>query len=277
MDYMGDSDALFDSFQSNFMTIIQAPHGTSTNIIRWKLDPAEVANLVAYQTTWTPDYAAGGEGAKTTRNTGLTNTKTASRKRYENNQATDIGGMGLRAFITARILHNPFIGDPDRLVMRVPVHKTTRTKHTVATKNRVVFKTSNVGGAMMHTPCHSSGTATGTGGANTQRTGKQTARSKKEPNYDIMKTWKLIHKGDALPKSPNEAGMTHTMFTKANIKHQLPLTLPLLVPITNKDGSITTEESTDGMILCEYLQWFITKHPDLAGPISTLQTTTVAF
>ncbi|MHB8259312.1 MAG: hypothetical protein ACYDEC_03510 [Bacteroidia bacterium] len=271
MDYIGKTDPEFDSFQSNFMTIIQAPYRGSTNIVRWKLDPVEVADLVAYQTNWNTDYAAGGETAKTTRNTGLTNTKTASRKSYENNQATDTGGMGLRAYIAARILHNPFIADADRIVMRVPVHKKTRTKHTVATKNRVVFKTSNIGGAMMHTPCHSSGTATGTGGANTQRTGKQTNRPKKEPGYDIMKSWKLIKKGAELPKTPNDPGMTHTLFTKANIKHQLPLSIQVLV------NNVETTESTDGWILCEFLQWFITKHPDLAGPISTLQTTTVAF
>jgi hypothetical protein len=71
-----------------------------------------------------------------------------------------------------------------------------------------------------------------------------------------MKSWKIIAKGAALPATPNDAGMTKTLFTKAKIIQQ-----------------VGTEN--EGMILCEFLQWYIPKHPELAGPWSDLQTTII--
>lgn len=247
-DFIPKDDEGFDDFQKNFISVL-TPNATA-----WSIPTIQVTNLTTYQTAWNNAYAVGGKGERTTRNSVQVKAKTDARKAYENSKAPL--PLGLRAFIAAWIINNPLVDNAKHIAMHVPVHKTTRTMHSVATKNTVAFRSTSIGGGAVQTDCHSSGSSALNPTAKTAKAGKKTSRAKKEEGYEIMKSWKLINRGDAFPKTPNDAGMTKTLFTKARIVQQFG-----------------TEN--EGMILCEFLQWFIPKHPDLAGPWSNLQTTII--
>jgi hypothetical protein len=247
-DYIPKDDESFDDFQKNLVSQV-TPIATASGI-----PAAQVTGLTAYQTAWTNAYAVGGKGEKTTRNSVQIKAKTEARKAYENSKAPQ--PLGLRAFIAAWVINNPLISNAQHVAMRIPVHKTNKTRHNVATKNTVVFKSTSLGGGVIQTDCHSSGSATLNPLAKTAKAGKKTNRDKKEEGYEIMKSWKIINSGDALPVTANDAGMTKTLFTKAKIIQQLG-------------------PENEGKKLCEFLQWYIPKHPELASPWSNMQTTII--
>jgi len=247
-DFIPSDDESFDDFQKNLMSVLN-PNATT-----WGIPAAQVTGLVTYQTTWTNAYAVGGKGEKTTRNSVQIKAKTTARKAYENNKAPM--ALGLRAFIAAWVINNPLISDSFRIAMRLPIHKSGKTRHNVATKNTVVFKSTSLGSGAIQTDCHSSGSSTLNPLAKTAKAGKKTSRAKKEEGYEIMKSWKIINQGDAFPVTANDAGMTKTLFTKAKIIQQLG-------------------PENKGKILCEFMQWYIPKHPELASPWSNLQTTII--
>jgi hypothetical protein len=244
-DYIPKSDDGFDGFQRNFMTLIAAI-ASAAGI------PASAINvLLSYQTEWENAFAVGGQAQKSTRNSVQTRTKTEARKAYQSTYAPQ--PMGLRAFIAAWVKYNPLISDAQRISLGVPVPSRKKTQHTVATKNQVVFKSKGLEGGVVQTDCYSSGSNALNPVAVTAKMGKRTGRDRKEAGYDILKSWKIIPQSAALPATANDAGMVKTLFTKAKIIKQLGA--------ENK-----------GMILCEFLQWYIPEHPELAGPWSEIQT-----
>jgi hypothetical protein len=239
-DYIGDSDADFNDFQNNFVAQL-----TPANVLAWDLDTTEVTNLKAYQTTWVADYAAGGKAASTTRNEGLTKAKTDARVAYETSESPQ--PMGLRAFINARIAYNNLITDANRVLMNVPVHTGERHAHTVATKNKVIFKSVGIGGGDVLTECWPSGTAVLNPSAATSRTAAHSNRPHKEDKYEIRTSYSFIKIGGTQPTDPTAVGMTMVVDTKARIVRHL--------------GA-----AAQGMVLCEFKQWHNPKHPDLDGP-----------
>jgi hypothetical protein len=148
----------------------------------------------------------------------------------------------------------------DRSALLWPVNKTTRTTHLVATKNLVSFKSVGLGGGDVQTKCYPSGGAINNPTASTTitaRSSKHTGRAHKEKGYEIRRSYILIKLGAAQPTDANAAGMTMEVITKANsVKHY---------------GT-----ANEGMLLCEFLQWYNPKHPELAGPWSSMQTTLIS-
>jgi hypothetical protein len=157
---------------------------------------------------------------------------------------------------------NSVLTPNDRSALIWPVSKTTRTTHKVATTNLITFKSVGLGGGDVKTRCFPSGGAINNPTAATQRSTKKSgkqraARPHKEKGYEIRRSYMLIKQGAAQPTDPNAAGMTMEVITKANsVKHY---------------GT-----ANEGMVLCEFLQWYNPKHPELAGPWSSMQTTLIS-
>jgi hypothetical protein len=247
-DYIAKDDEGFDGFQNNFITVL------ITNAIAWNIPPAAVTALVAYQTTWTAAFAVGGKAERAHRTSVQTKAKTDARKAYEKSKPPQ--PLGLRAFIAEWITYNSLVSNEQRIALGVPIHKTTKTKHTEATDNTVVFTTIGIGGGVVKSICHSSGLPTSNPTSKTVKTGKATNRAKKEAGYNILKAWMIIKPGVALPVTPDDAGMTKTLFTKARFKQSL--------------GTANI-----GSLLCEFMQWNIPEHPELSGPWSKMQVTVI--
>jgi hypothetical protein len=171
--YIPNSDESFDGFQKTFMTVIIAI-ATAAGI------PASaITALQTYQTAWANAFAVGGKAQKATRTSVQTKAKTEARKAYQSNNSPQ--PLGLRAFIAAWVRFNPLITVAQHTSLGVPVQSTSRTKHTVATKNLVVFKSRGLGGGVVQTDCHSSGTNILNPIAQTAKAGKKGGRDKKEP------------------------------------------------------------------------------------------------
>jgi hypothetical protein len=246
--YIPQNEEGFNGFQRNFMNQL-TPIAAAAGI-----PASQVNDLIDYQTAWTNAYAAGGKAAKSSRDSAEVKTKYEAWHDYEYSKSPL--PLGLRAFIAAWVVCNPLISDEQRVAMRVPIHKKKKTNHTTATQNTVVFKSRGLGGGVIQTICSSSGSPALNPMATNSNAERKIYRPKKEEGYDIQKSWKIINKGDALPASANDAGMNKTVFTKANFIQQLG-------------------QQNEGMLLCEFMQWFNPRHPELAGPWSNLQTTII--
>jgi len=157
---------------------------------------------------------------------------------------------------------NSILTTNDRSALVWPVSKTTRTIHKVATTNLITFKSIGLGGGDVKTRCFPSAGAINNPTANSQRSTKKSgkqraARPHKEKGYEIRRSYMLVKIGAAQPTDANAAGMTMEVITKANsVKHY---------------GT-----ANEGMVLCEFLQWYNPKHPELAGPWSSMQTTLIS-
>ncbi len=146
-----------------------------------------------------------------------------------------------------------------RMALNWPLSKRTKTKHSVGTKNLVSFKSMGLGGGDVRTKCFPSGAATNNPLATHSKTKGKRHRNKpyKEEGYEIRRSYILIKPNSELPTEPNSSGMTIEIITKADsVKHYGP--------------------GNAGMLLCEFMQWYNPKHPELAGPWSGLQTTLIS-
>ncbi|HEX7412527.1 MAG TPA: hypothetical protein VF411_00685 [Bacteroidia bacterium] len=144
-----------------------------------------------------------------------------------------------------------------RVALNWPKNKSTKTKHREGTKNLVRYNSTGLGGGDVQTKCFPDGAATNNPLA-THKTLRKKHRNKpyKEEGYDIRRSFILIKQGAEQPTEPNAAGMTMEVITKANsVKHY---------------GTANA-----GMVLCEFMQWYNSKHPELASPWSTVRTTLI--
>jgi|GEM_PF-6328150 hypothetical protein len=142
-----------------------------------------------------------------------------------------------------------------RSALNWPLSKSTKTKHNVGTKNQVSFSSVGLGGGDVRTKCFPSGAAVNNPLATHSKTKGKRRRNKpyKEEGYEIRRSYILIKPNSQLPTEPNATGMTMEIITKADsVKHY---------------GT-----GNAGMLLCEFMQWYNPKHPELAGPWSALQT-----
>ena len=199
------------------------------------------------QLGWVELYALHNDTNSNT--TTITNLVTIRRKQIEATVRTICGDIP-----------NSILTPNDRTALLWPLNKTTRTTHKVATKNLVSFKSVGIGGGDVQTKCYPSGGAINNPTANTQRStkkGVKRTRAHKEKGYEIRRSYILIKLGAAQPTDANAVGMTMEIITKASsVKHY---------------GT-----ANEGMLLCEFLQWYNPKHPELAGPWSSMQTTLIS-
>ena len=142
-----------------------------------------------------------------------------------------------------------------RAALSWPLSKSTKTKHHTGTQNLVRFKSMGLGGGDVRTKCFPNGAATNNPLATHSKTKGKRHRNKpyKEEGYEIRRSFILIKPNAEQPTEPNASGMTMEVITKADsVKHY---------------GT-----GNAGMLLCEFMQWYNPKHPELAGPWSGLQT-----
>lgn len=249
MSYIPLDDLGFNSWERHFMSTM-LPKAAGFGI-----PTAATDALSAYQSTYHAAWILGGIGAKTTRTSIQTKQKTEARYAYEHNDEPE--ELGLRAFIKAYIINNPLVSDDDLLEMKVPIHKKTRTKHLVATENYVVFRSENIGDGTIKTLCYSSGKDNQNPYSKSTSGDKRTYRPSKEKGYDVRISFILIPQGAPLPTGHDSSGMTKEIYTKARIVRYF-------------------DEEFIGYNLCEYAQWYNSKHPELAGPWSKIQTTVIS-
>ena len=142
-----------------------------------------------------------------------------------------------------------------RVALNWPLSKSTKTKHITGTTNLVRFKSVGLGGGDVRTKCFPNGAATNNPLATHSKTKGKRHRNKpyKEEGYEIRRSYILIKPNSELPTEPNASGMTMEIITKA-------------------DSVKYYGTGNAGMLLCEFMQWYNPKYPELVGPWSGLQT-----
>jgi len=115
-DFIPHADGKFNTFQSNFLTLVIA------NLLTWAIPVLASTALAVFQTDWNSKWAiAQNRGSRTPVDT---KAKNVSKKAYI---------KALRAFVKTWITGNVAITDPQRLSLGVNVPKVTRTPMPVPT------------------------------------------------------------------------------------------------------------------------------------------------
>ena len=140
----------------------------------------------------------------------------------------------------------------DRTTLNLPLRK-AKTTHHVATKNKVIWATTGIGGGDVLSKCQPSGPSVLNPQAATQKGKGKKNLPHKEAGYDIRTSYMILKQGAPLPTDPDAAGMTMVVDTRARLVRHL--------------GAANASN-----ILCEFKQWHNPKNPTLDGPWSGPQT-----